>query len=144
MSDLPLWDVFGEDIERLEKLHACSGDSCQVCAGDNRAKADHRVGRTRANDYATSVRGAESVAYRAGSQKRLLMAAYEEAYPEGLTDDEAADAAGIPPTSCYWKRCGELRQDGVILVGESRISRVTRELRIVCRISPELMEEGSR
>ena len=34
MSDLPLWDVFGEDIERLEKLHACSGDSCQVCAGD--------------------------------------------------------------------------------------------------------------
>ena len=29
MSDLPLWDVFA-----AEKSHACSGDSCQVCAGD--------------------------------------------------------------------------------------------------------------
>jgi hypothetical protein len=31
---MSLWDLFGEDVGRLEKLHACSGESCQVCAAD--------------------------------------------------------------------------------------------------------------
>lgn len=31
---MSLWELFGDDIERLEKIHACSGESCQVCALD--------------------------------------------------------------------------------------------------------------
>ena len=72
---------------------------------------DFRNGRTRNPDWTSSIMGAQSVAYRAGSQKARLLDAYQQAYPLGLTDDEAAVAAGLPLTSCYWKRCGELRQD---------------------------------
>lgn len=94
---------------------------------------DYRSGRTRNPDWITSEMGAKSVAYRAGSQKRRLLDAYEAAYPAWLTDDEAAVAAGLPLTSCYWKRCGELRQDGVIETGEARVSRVGGEMRLECR-----------
>ena len=74
----------------------------------------YRSGRHRVDDWYTSIEGAKSVAYRAGSQKDLLLKAFQAAYPDGLTDEEAAIAAGMALTSCYWKRCGELRQDGLI------------------------------
>lgn len=93
---------------------------------------DYRSGRHRYPDWSTSIIGAERVAYRSGSQKEKLLSAYKDAYPLGLTDDEAAVAAGLPLTSCYWKRCGELREDGVIKVGEPRKSRHNGELRIEC------------
>ena len=76
---------------------------------------EFRKGRHRKNDRDTSIEGAESVAYRAGSQKDKLLKAYATAYPLPLTDEEAASLAGLPMTSCYWKRCGELRQDGKII-----------------------------
>ena len=142
---MSLWELFGDDITNLEKLHACSGESCQVCAMDDtqlRAKFDKRAadirerdirkGRHRNPDWSTSIIAAEKVSYRAGSQKSLLLEAYRNAYPRGLTDDEAAMAAGLPLTSCYWKRCGELRQDGVIVAGEPRVSRQNGETRIEC------------
>jgi hypothetical protein len=75
---------------------------------------EFRKGRHRKNDRDTSIEGAESVAYRAGSQKARLLEVYVTAYPKALTDEEAAQLAGLPMTSCYWKRCGELRQDGKI------------------------------
>jgi hypothetical protein len=93
---------------------------------------DYRSGRHRYPDWTTSIIGAERVAYRAGSQKEKQLNAYQEAYPAGLTDDEAAVAAGLPLTSCYWKRCGELREDGAIDVGAPRQSRNNGELRIEC------------
>jgi hypothetical protein len=94
---------------------------------------EYRNGRHRHPDWITSIAGAGSVAYRAGSQKARLLAAYKASYPEGLTDDEAAEKAGLPLTSCYWKRCGELRQDNAIAhKGEQRTSQVTGEMRIVC------------
>ena len=94
---------------------------------------EYRNGRHRHPDWVTSVQGAASVAYRAGSQKAKLLDAYKASYPEGLTDDEAAIKAGLPLTSCYWKRCGELRQDNAIThKGEQRTSQVTGETRIVC------------
>ncbi len=94
---------------------------------------DYRNGRHRHPDWVTSIAGAESVKYRAGSQKAKLLDAYKASYPEGLTDDEAAIKAGLPLTSCYWKRCGELRQDNAIThKGEQRTSQVTGETRIVC------------
>jgi len=74
----------------------------------------YRTGRHRVDDWETSIEGANSVAYRAGSQKDLLLKAFKAAYPAGLTDEEAAIASGISLTSEYSKRCGELRQDGFI------------------------------
>lgn len=95
---------------------------------------DLAPGRVRTDDYPTSRAGAASVAYRAGSQKARLLAAYRAA-PGGLTDDEAARAAGIPEHACYWKRCGELRDAGLIVAtGATRPGQVGVP-RIVCRIA---------
>lgn len=98
---------------------------------------EYRNGRHRTPDWTTSVAGAKSVAYRAGSQKALLLAAYKNAYPGGLTDDEACIAAGLPLTSCYWKRCGELREDSAIVIGPARKSRSSGEIRIECTYNTE-------
>jgi hypothetical protein len=81
-----------------------------------RVNPDLRTGRHRRNDWATSVDGARSVAYRAGSQKALLLEAFRAAWPDCLTDEEAAVSAGVSLGSEYSKRCGELRQDGQIKV----------------------------
>jgi hypothetical protein len=78
------------------------------------------------DDWTTSVAGANSVAYRAGSQKAKLLEAFKDAYPEGLTDEEAAVRAGISLGSEYSKRCGELRQDARIAVLEVLGEVVTR------------------
>ena len=77
---------------------------------------DPRKGRHKTNDWATSVAAAEKVAYRSGTQKYHLLNAFREAYPNDLTDEQAAEAACISLTSEYSKRCGELREDGVISV----------------------------
>jgi hypothetical protein len=77
---------------------------------------EYRKGRHKSGDWSTSVAGAESVAYRAGSQKAKLLQAFQDAHPESLTDEEAAERAGISLSSEYSKRCGELRQDGHIAV----------------------------
>lgn len=98
---------------------------------------DWKNGRHRNPDWKTSVLGAESVAYRAGSQKAKLLQAYKDAYPHALTDDEACRDAGLPMTTCYWKRCGELRQDSAIVVQSERISVVTGERRIACTYNTE-------
>ena len=109
---------------------------CRTCARTNN-HPDFRDGRHRQPDRPSSVKGAQSVAYRAGTQKARLLDAYQQAYPLGLTDDEAAVAAGLPLTSCYWKRCGELRQDNMILPGRERKSRHSGETRIECTYNPE-------
>ena len=77
---------------------------------------DERRGRYREPDWQTSVAAGRSVAYRAGTQKAALLAAFRSAWPEGLTDEEAAVRADLSLSSEYSKRCGELRQDGYITV----------------------------
>ena len=77
---------------------------------------DFRNGRTRNPDWTSSIMGAQSVAYRAGTQKAKLLQAFKDAYPDNLTDEEAATKAGINLASEYSKRCGELRQDSAIVV----------------------------
>ena len=77
---------------------------------------DYRNGRHRNPDWTSSIMGAQSVAYRAGTQKAKLLQAFRDAYPENLTDEEAAISAGISLNSEYSKRCGELRQDSAIAV----------------------------
>lgn len=89
---------------------------------------DPRKGRHRIDDPETSVEGAASVAYRAGTHKAKLLEVFA-AYPNGLTDEEAAEKAGLLRAG-YWKRCGELREDGFISpngqtrVGEAGVSRM--------------------
>jgi hypothetical protein len=105
---------------------------------------------TRSGDYATSAQGAQDVAKRAVSYRMRLLAEYGEMHDisdgqGGLTDEEAAYQCGLLG-SCYWKRCGELRADGLIeftgdtrvgVAGTSRnISRLTERGRSALR-SPE-------
>jgi hypothetical protein len=105
--------------------------------GDNQPSLfapDYHTGRVRRDDYPTSIEGAKSVAYRAGSQKALLLAAHR-AHPHGLNDYEAALAAGVSLVSCYWKRCGELRADGKIIETEETSPGQWGDPRLVSRYS---------
>lgn len=84
----------------------------------------------RRGDPSTSKRAAASPARqrRAGSQALRLLEAYRriadyrvtddrtDPHPAeyGLTDSEARAIAGISARSCYWKRCSELRAEGLI------------------------------
>lgn len=98
------------------------------------------AGRTRTDDYMTSTMGARAIAKRAPNQKVRLLLQYRAAADDGadgLTDEEAADRAGLL-ASCHWKRCGELRFEGLI---EQPADRHTRKgsagvERIVCQITP--------
>lgn len=70
--------------------------------------------RTRRNDYNTSIAGAEYVTPKAPTQKIRLLRQFKRAGENGLTDEEAAYSAGLLD-SCFWKRCGELRKEGLIV-----------------------------
>lgn len=87
-------------------------------------------------DPPTSVAAGRSVRLRAGSQKAVLLLAYAAA-SGGLTDDEAAEAAGLlqKPGACWWHRCSDLRSAGLVApTGEHRMGRAG-ELRMVCAIT---------
>jgi hypothetical protein len=54
----------------------------------------------------------------------------------GYNSEEAREAAGLSPRSCYWKRCSELRAEGLIEdTGEERIGDAD-QLQMVCEITP--------
>lgn len=96
---------------------------------------DDRKGRVRNSDPATSKAGAESVKYRAGSQKAKLLKVFAGGLP--LTDEQAAEVAGLLGSE-FAKRCGELREDGMIaLTGETRLGRAG-----VSRIVSQITERG--
>lgn len=95
----------------------------------------------RASDPRTSHQ-AQGNTGRRPSMRYLMLTSYGE-YPEGLTDDEAAIAAGIDITSgtCYWKRASELRAMDLIAVQRNAAGQpITRmgshgALREVCQIT---------
>jgi hypothetical protein len=95
-------------------------------------------------DQPTSIAGAKDVKPRAGSQCFKLLRIYGQSYPgiSDYNDFEAARAAGLLK-SCYWKRCGELRDKGLIeVVYNEDASELTRmgdmgSLRKVCAITPK-------
>lgn len=68
-------------------------------------------GRIRKNDYDTSIEAALSIEESAVTQQKKLLDVYRR-HPEGLLDDEAGHMAGLDQ-SCFWKRCGELREMGL-------------------------------
>ena len=87
----------------------------------------------RTSDPITSHLGAADVEPRALTQRGRLLAAFR-AHPDGLTDEEAAIlAVGVSYRSCWWKRCSELRDLGLIEpTGEMREGSQGSK-RIVCR-----------
>lgn len=74
---------------------------------------------------------------------RLLLAYAADNGVRGLTDEEAHKAANIPDRSCWWKRCGELRQHGLIepmvSADGSQVFRTgdAGAIRGVCVVTPE-------
>ena len=68
--------------------------------------------RSRKFDAATSKAGARDIAFRAGTQKDKLLRAFADGGE--FTDEEAAIEAGLSLRSCFWKRCGELRDAELI------------------------------
>lgn len=87
---------------------------------DVRATRTFELSHARSTDPSTSSRAAEHVAYKVGSHKARLLAEYRK-HPMGLTDDEAAAAAGLPAGA--WKRCSDLRADGAISVVGEKMGR---------------------
>lgn len=75
---------------------------------------------TRTGDYDTSIAGAASIRMRRRSQQFKLLREFCIAGDTGLTDEEAADAAQVPTLSCYWRRCTDLRQLGLIEATDQR------------------------
>lgn len=127
-----LFDVLAQHIA---KNHACAGATCQVCRMDAASRPEPREGRARHTDPATSHDGARSVTVRAGSHKARLLTRYFYAGETGLTDDDAAVRSGLE-RSCFWKRCGELREDGLIIdTGRTRPGPLHGEARMVCVIT---------
>ena len=70
----------------------------------------------RDSDPVSSHAGADHIASKAKTQRGILLDIYR-AYPQGLTDEEACQKAGIEGG---WKRCSELRTLGLIAVSGKR------------------------
>lgn len=115
------------------------GDGPQGSLFSGDPEIDEAPGRSGTHDLPTQKQGAADVAVRAGSQKHKLLVAYwtveTHGHTAGLTDEEASAHAALPIRSCFWKRCGELRQAGLIApTGEERKGDAGTP-RIVCRIT---------
>lgn len=80
------------------------------------------------------LREASLSGFKGGSQKAVILGVYDD---EGLTDSEAARAAGLNRSGiCWWKRCSELRQIGFIeTTGATRPDADSGAEREVCRIT---------
>lgn len=72
----------------------------------------------RADDSATSKDGSQAVKIRKDSQQYVLLQTYANPahWTHGLTDEEAGERSGLAakPRCCYWKRCSELRELGLL------------------------------
>jgi len=91
--------------------------------------------KARASDPATSHNAADAILPRSGTAKaRLLEAHY--VHPEGLTDREAAEWAGLNLRSEYATRCSELVRSGLLRdTDETRQDPDTKADRMVRRIT---------
>lgn len=85
--------------------------------------AERLRGMVRTPDYDTSIEGAAKANETKENLQTKLLAAFHGAGPNGFTDEQAAEAAGLVD-SCWWKRCGELRAQGrIAYTGDKRKGR---------------------
>lgn len=102
-------------------------DALDLSHVPERTVMDDNPRRTRRDDHATSEAGARAVAFRAGTQKAKLLAAYAEVGATGMNAYEACVAVGFDPvTTCYWKRVSELVQTGHLMLLHDDGKPVTR------------------
>lgn len=98
------------------------------------------VPAARTTDPSTSNDGIHDVLPRAGSQQYKLLLAYGSR-PLGLTNEEAAEIAGLNvPGCCWWKRCSDLLQAGLIEDTFTERTASTGSAQRVCAIT----EKGKR
>jgi hypothetical protein len=91
----------------------------------------------RSTDPATSRQGAKDVLPRRDSQQGQLLRVYGAHRILGLTDEQAGDLSGLAqkPKCCYWKRCSELRQKGLIEdTGNEAMSSAGSPM-MICRLT---------
>lgn len=106
----------------------------------------HEHTRQRRDDHDTSRAGARAVTKQAPNLRVALLREFLAAGPDGLTDEEAAERAGVLDT-CYWKRCNELRQDVWIMPtdrtrkGRKGVKRTVSVITSVGRLIAEHAEE---
>jgi len=90
----------------------------------------------RKSDPSTSHAAAASAGLRTTSQKAQLLLAYAKHPMLGLTDEEAGIETGLRrPGVCWWKRCSELRQMGLIRATEDMRQSQMGEMQQVCVIT---------
>ena len=91
----------------------------------------------RSTDPATSRKGAQDVLPRRDSQQGQLLRVYGTHRINGLTDEQAGELSGLAqkPKCCYWKRCSELRQKGLIEdTGNEAMSSAGSPM-MICRLT---------
>jgi hypothetical protein len=96
----------------------------------------------RASDPVTSKAAANDVRIRARSQRGTLLRAFVMAGEHGLTDEEAAYVTRLVEnrSACWWKRCSDLRELGLIApTGDTRPGSAGSD-RMVCVVT----EDGLR
>lgn len=96
---------------------------------------DPRKGARR-SDPATSHEGASAVRWRAGNHKVLLLDAYRHSGMP-LSDREAWQHSALrnKVASCWWKRCSELRDLGMIEVVGTTVCPATDSRVQTCEIT---------
>ena len=67
----------------------------------------------RTTDPVTSHLAAIESPERVAQRDRILLAFYFNRR-RAMTDEQASQEAGVSPRSCWWRRCSELREDGLI------------------------------
>ena len=91
-------------------------------------------GQVRRTDPATSRQAAFAVKPNT-AQHKLLVAHRDR--PVGLTDEEAAELAGLDPRSEYATRCSELMRKGYIVDTELTRAGASGQARMVRRITQD-------
>lgn len=89
----------------------------------------------RLSDPMTSKKAEKSASFRKGSQMYRLLKTYSQ--HADLTDEEAGIYSGLRNfrSCCYWKRCSELRQLGMLDVTLFTRESEAGEQQQVCSIS---------
>lgn len=104
---------------------------CRACRRQQIGKMLAGQGQARRSDPVTSHEAALKV--RPGSARAALLQAHVHA-PDGLTDEEACEAAGLSLASEYATRCSELMRAGLLRdttwtrTGSSGMQRLVRTI----------------
>jgi hypothetical protein len=117
------------------RCHYCVGLKCShVCHAPLELNLFDGMGQARNTDPDTSHAAARFIKAKATTARVRLMYAHQAA-PAGLTDEEAAEHAGLSPHSEYATRCSELLRMGFLQDTDTTRESSTGLSRRVLRIT---------